>query len=254
MTVYTMTHAAPPRVPLLQDLGRLDWDRLEETSVIAERVLRKFAADKRLFNELLDRVPSNPELWAKCEEDLVEDKIVLWDDIDNGVRIRLRMSTAPQQRLAHNHRFSFSNLVLRGSYVHWGYVAPKGFGKDTLPEEVETVLLHEDRVGDCFTIHHDTLHSTPFTEVGTVSLVLRGNPVKRRAPVMFKEPRDRDDALKYLATASQSDEVEPAKARTGDFFWRVGEELESVERRRERQMSLDRFAYWRKTLRDWDLI
>lgn len=247
-------HIRRIEVPLFDELERLDWDDVESSSALTEQVIRRLAADKALMRKLLFAVPEDPYLWNKCEQDLVEDKIVLWDDVDRAIRIRLRMSTASQERLAHSHRFSFTNLVLRGKYVHWHYEGAEGYDEYTSLERTRTVCLHEDEAGDCFTIHHSALHSTPFTEIGTVSLVLRGNPVKERAPVMFKESRGRAEALRNMAATRDVSEQEPAVAPAGTMFWRVGEEQESPERRAERQMSSERFQHWCVQLKEWGLI
>jgi hypothetical protein len=248
-------HIDARRVDLF-DIAPIDWEDIEQAATITQRILRDFAADKACFRELLKVVPDDPYLWSKCEEDVVEDKIVLWDDVEKNLRIRLRMSTARQERLAHSHRFSFSNLVLRGRYIHWHYAATDSFDARTRLDDVVTVAQHEDKAGDCFTIHHDALHSTPFTEVGTVSLVLRGNPVKDRAPVMFKESRGREEALRGLrdSQTTQSVDIEPAVAEAGTVFYRVGEKDESAQRRSERQMTRDKFNYWFKQLEDWQII
>lgn len=240
---------------LFASLGSIDWESPDFES-LAEKTqdfLYKFAADKKLFKELLLAVPEDPYLWSKCEEDVAEDKIVLWDDIENNFRIRLRMSTKSQERLAHNHRFSFSNLVLRGKYIHWHYLAKADFNELTALDEVEETCIHEDRAGDCFTIHHNFLHSTPFPEPGTVSLVLRGNPLKRRAPVMFKEARGREEALMGISKEIGL-EYEPENAVRGSTFWRIGEEEESAERRAERRMTLEKYNYWVDQLEKWNLI
>lgn len=229
----------------------LEWETdLEGSARIAETLLRRLVADKALFRALLEKIPARAEFWLKCEEDISEDKLVLWDDMDKGLRIRLRMSTRSQERLAHTHRFSFTNLVLRGSYIHWMYSPLGSFNETTRLEDVREVMMHRDREGDCFTIHHDALHSTPFTTPHTISLVLRGNPVKERAPVMFKEARGRAEALARTAGT----DVEPELALAGDMFWRVGEVSESAQRRQERQMSRERFDYWLAKLAEYELI
>jgi len=243
------------RVPLFESVGRIDWEDFERTAVMTQDVLRTLAADKALFRALLRAVPERPELWNKCENDVVEDKIVLWDDPENELRIRLRMSTAYQSRLAHSHRFSFSNLVLRGSYLHWGYRALDSFDETTRLDDVQEVVIHEDRAGDCFSIHYAALHSTPFPMPGTVSLVLRGNPVRDRAPVMFKEPRERAEALRALSgTGMDTRDVEPEAAPAGHVFWRVGEKDETPERRQQRQMTLESFHGWCEQLEAWQLV
>jgi len=248
-------HTTP--VDLFDGVARIDWDDLRRTAVLTEDLIRRFAADKALFRRLLLAVEDDPYLWAKCEEDVVEDKIVLWDDVEKGLRIRLRMATAYQQQLAHCHRFSFTNLVLKGRYLHRNYIAEHGFDENALPEDVRPVILHEDRAGDCFTIHHEALHSTAFTEIGTISLVLRGNPIKQRAPVMFKEARGRAEALAERRSAPGSAAVaeeEPEAAEVGEVFFRVGEEQESPERRAERQMTYEKYHYWCSRLEQLGLV
>ncbi|NEB74296.1 hypothetical protein G3I40_03450 [Streptomyces sp. SID14478] len=249
-------HVNNTRVELFDNVDPIDWDDLPSAAALTQRLIREFAEDKTLFKRLLLAVEHDPYLWAKCEEDVVEDKIVLWDDVEKGLRIRLRMSTDYQQQLAHNHRFSFTNLVLRGTYLHRNYVARNGFNEDTLPEDVQPVMLHEDRAGECFTIHHNALHSTPFTELGTISLVLRGNPVKDRAPVMFKEARGREEALAQQTADRHAglSEIEPEAAGVGTMFWRVGEDLESTERRAERQMTKEKYHFWCRRLEELGII
>jgi hypothetical protein len=233
------------RIPAFDSIERIDWDDLIRASQVTQPLIRQFANDKPLFRKVLLAVEHNPRFWEKCEEDIVEDKIVLWDDTVKGIRLRLRMSTSPQERLAHCHRFSFTNLVLRGSYLHWNYDLKGEFNEKTRADDFHTVLLHEDRPDDCFTIHHEALHSTPFRELGTVSLILRGNPVKERAPVMFKETRSRKEAFaKHSSNDSTRSDIEPATALEGAMFWRVGENQETAERRRERQMTIEKYHYW----------
>ena len=239
------------------ELPAIDWNYdFASVSTVTENIIRKFAEDKDLFRRVLMRVPNERYLWEKCEEDVTEDKIVLWDDVDKNIRIRLRMSTKPQQRLAHSHRFSFTNLVLRGRYTHWVYMANEDFHPEINIDDVREVVIQEDKMGDCFSIHHETLHSTPFTEEETISLVLRGNPLKRRAPVVFKESRGREEALFKLRDRKDNPtlEKEPDVALKGDGFWRIGQDEEDAERRNERQMSRDRFDYWCGKLEEYGLI
>jgi len=253
--VLEQRHMHAVQIPLFQSVERIDWEDFVGASRITQALIKEFARDKPLFRRVLAAVADDAYLWSKCEEDIVEDKIVLWDDVEKGLRIRLRMSTAPQERLAHCHRFSFTNLVLRGSYTHWNYHLDGEFGEATSPDEFRTVCQHEDCAGECFTIHHEALHSTPFTEPGTVSLVLRGNPVKERAPVMFKESRGRSEAFKAAPRERRvGAEEEPRVAAAGDMFWRVGEERETHGRRRERRMSVAKYRYWCAWLAEQDIV
>lgn len=247
-------HLSRIRVPLFEGVERLDWDDLAATSVITERLIRGFAADKTLFRAVLLAVEHDPYLWSKCEEDVVEDKIVLWDDVDKGLRLRLRIATAVQQQMAHYHRFSFTNLVLRGRYLHRNYETEGQFDESTRPEDVRPVIIHEDRPDDCFTIHHEALHSTPFAEIGTVSLVLRGNPVKHRALVMFREARGGVMGSRWSSNLPSSPDIEPVRAEVGRKFWRIGEEQEGTARREARQMRGETFRAWCRKLEEFGII
>jgi hypothetical protein len=252
-------HIVAASEPFFDQIPSLDWETdFLATARITERIIREFASDKALFRRCLERVPSNIYLWNKCEEDISEDKIVLWDDIEKGIRIRLRMSTTTQERLAHCHRFSFTNLVLKGEYIHWLYHANKCFDETISNNDLYTVTQHIDTAGDVFSIHHNTLHSTPFLQPETISLVLRGNPIKERAPVMFKESRSRQEfiisQIDSMSKHKTLPQYEPNVADVGDMFWRVGEDLEPVERRKERQMTYQKFNIWCSRLAELGLI
>jgi hypothetical protein len=248
---FNQTHLAKNADCFLANVADIDWERpLTELHENNAKILRQLASEKALLRKLILGAREDDYLWAKCEEDLVEDKIVLWDNLDNGIRIRLRMSTKPQQRLAHSHRFSFTNLVMRGQYVHWHYDKLDTFDEKTRLEDVVTSAQHVDRQGDIFSIHHEAMHSTPFLDFGTISLVLRGNPVKERAPVMFKEARGRAEFIEQGGDL----EVEPDHAGEGSFFWRVGEERESRQRRAERRMSSAKLDYWIESLEEFGIL
>lgn len=212
----------------LDDLPAINWDDLPAAAAIAEPALRRVAGDKSFLRGLLAAVPGDPNLFSKCESDTVEDKIVLYDDEQRGIRIRLRLATTEQRELAHSHRFSFSNLVLRGSYKHRNYQCRGEFSQESTAEDVVPVCIHEDSPNHCFTIHHSAVHATPLEAEGTISLVLRGPAVKRRAPVV---------------------------PRTGGRpFERIGEAEESAERRKLRQMSAVKFDEWCRRLEEYKII
>lgn len=228
-------------------LEPFDWNDLAEVSRRTEPLLRKIFADKTLFEALVRGSRTVPALWSKCEEDVVEDKIVLYDDPSRGFRLRLRMAKVVQEELAHEHRFSFTTLVLNGRYLHRTYHLDREFGPGVTADDFAPVWVHEDGPGDVFTIHHSAIHSTPLAEPGTITLILRGPAMKERAPVLFREervsvlsPREQAEQLEGAVPG----EAEPVEAERGTFFWRVGEASESKTRRGKRQMSPDAFERW----------
>lgn len=215
----------------------IDWDDIRHTHYRNAKLLAGIASDRALLRELVVGARENPLLWHKCEEGVVEDKIVLWDEPDRGFRLRLRMATDYQQEMPHQHRFTFTNLVLRKHFTHRAYRVPGVFGEGTRVEDVSTECVHDDVAGHCFTIHHEAIHSTPLPEPGTINLVLRGPAMKDRAPVLFVEARG-------AATANRNLDEEPESAERGHVFWRVGEKDESPERRAERQMTDATYQAW----------
>ncbi|MFB7947256.1 hypothetical protein ACFC6L_20330 [Kitasatospora phosalacinea] len=247
----TDQQSARPDRPIATEFFRnipdLDWEDITGVHRVAAPVLAQIAGNRELMRELVLGARQDEQLWPKCEEGVVEDKIVLWDDPDRGYRLRLRMSTGHQEEMPHQHRFSFSNLVLRGTYLHRNYQVDGTFGEGTTVEDVHTLCVHEDIAGHCFTIHHDAVHSTPLPTLGTINLVLRGPAVKDVAPVLFVEGRGGK-------ASSGSRFEEPETAERGHVFYRVGEKDESQERRSERRMSEAGYQDWVRRLEDWDLI
>ncbi|MFL6161971.1 MAG: hypothetical protein ACJ74U_07065 [Jatrophihabitantaceae bacterium] len=225
----------------------IEWDDIRDVHRGNAALLGEIAGNRGLLRELVIGARKDPLLWRKSESGVVEDKIVLWDEPERGFRLRLRMATEYQQEMPHQHRFTFTNLVLRKHYTHRAYSVRGVFGEGTRVEDVSTECVHDDVAGHCFTIHHEAIHSTPLPEPGTINLVLRGPAVKDRAPVLFVEGRGD-------ATANRNREEEPEFAERGHVFWRVGEKDESPERRAERQMTDATYRAWLNRFEEYGLI
>ena len=227
----------------------LAWDDLETVHAQAAPVLANLAANRPLLRELVLGARDDERIWRKCEEGVVEDKIVLWDEPEHGFRLRLRMCTRPQEEMVHQHRFSFVNYVLRGSFLHRNYDVDGVFDEHISPDQVSTICIHEDVAGHCFTIHHAAPHSTPLPGFGTINLVLRGPAMKDRAPVLFNEARGGQQP-----TGTDTKFAEPEAAVRGHVFWRIGEKDETPERRAERQMSDETYRSWVRRFEEFGLI
>ncbi len=228
-------------------LPSIDWDDIRQAHPGNAALLAEIAGNRALMRELVLGARQNPLLWSKCEQGVVEDKIVLWDEPERGFRLRLRMATDYQQEMPHQHRFTFTNLVLRKHFTHRAYGVDGVFGEGTNVEDVATECVHEDVVGHCFTIHHEAIHSTPLPEPGTINMVLRGPAMKDRAPVLFVEARGG-------AGANRGSDEEPEVAERGHVFWRVGEKDESAERRAERQMTDATYQAWLARFEEYGLV
>jgi hypothetical protein len=176
---------------------------------------------------------------GKCERHRLLDKLVIYDALDRGFRIRLHLSTNDHLDRPHDHRFSFSSLILRGAYQH---VRHKPIGKldETIPgtiQEDRQAVLTDVKVepyfttieepGSYYTLHHTAIHTTITTD-NTVSLFIRGPVEKERSFIMDRH--------------------------TGKLWWRYGEVNESPERRRRKAMPLGHYNELKAKLRGLGVI
>jgi len=220
---------------MLDVLDRLtvDWTDLDRATAVTDALLHELAADKDALRMLVDRPAEDDDLLAQCECHRLLDKIVLYDGLDRGFRVRLHISTSDHLDRPHDHRFSFSSLILAGSYKQVRHrivgevpdsVAP-GIQEDhqAVPIEarVEPEFATTERVGSFYSIHHSVIHTT-IMEDDTVSLFIRGPAEKERSLIT-----DRD---------------------TGKLWWRYGAKGESPERRAQKVMDLSKFEMRRRKL------
>jgi hypothetical protein len=197
---------------LLDDLGPIDWSDFEESARLTQAVMREIVAHPTMLRELLYSVEDKPELLAKCERLALDDKIVLYDALERGFRLRLHISKNEHREVPHDHRFSITVFILRGTYYHKLYVTDQDQKEDLTVSDLHPVLIRDERAGACYTMHHSAIESNT-TAPGTMSLLLRGPTAKDRAIG-----------------------VERA---TGRVFWKYGERDEPRSRREQVQMSLE---------------
>ncbi|MGN6256093.1 MAG: hypothetical protein ACTHO8_14105 [Solirubrobacterales bacterium] len=215
------------------DRLRIDWTDLDRATAVTDQLLHELAADKDTLRMLVDRAAEDDDLLAQCECHRLLDKLVLYDGLDRGFRIRMHISTSDHLDRPHDHRFSFSSLILAGSYKQVrhrivgelpGDVAA-GVQEDhqavPIDARVEPEFATTEQVGSFYTIHHSVIHTT-IMEDDTVSLFIRGPAEKERSLIT-----DRD---------------------TGRLWWRYGAQGESPERRAQKVMDKSQFAVRRRKL------
>jgi hypothetical protein len=220
---------------MLDVLDRLtiDWADLDKATAVTDQLLHELAGDKDTLRMLVDRAAEDDDLLAQCECHRLLDKLVLYDGLDRGFRIRLHISTSDHLDRPHDHRFSFSSLILAGSYKQVrhrivGEVPDEvdaGIQEDhqavPIDARVEPEFATTEQVGSFYSIHHSVIHTTIMDD-DTVSLFIRGPAEKERSLIT-----DRD---------------------TGKLWWRVGAQGESPERRAQKVMSLSQFEIRRRKL------
>ena len=170
----------------LNELPNIDWTDIEKAADVAEAAARSIGDDKRLLRALIDRVRDRADLFDLCECHDLDDKIVLYDNLPKGYRIRLRLAKDEQYERAHNHRFPFSVYILYGKYFQQWY-AIKGVPSDaTTPNDVKLLARRIEQTGTSFTISADAFHSTQTTPK-TVSLMICGRPTRSKSFIVNME-------------------------------------------------------------------
>ncbi|WP_433386935.1 hypothetical protein [Micromonospora sp. KLBMP9576] len=208
---------------MLDALNRMtvDWSDLPRARAQTRDVLLALAEDKSALRELLARAREEEDLFDKCEHHRLLDKLVVYDALDRGFRIRVHVSTEDHRDRPHDHRFSFTSLILRGRYRHVRHQLvgrPEGIPEDAQDDfdaqdcdlRVQPRFVTNEIPGNCYTLHHSEIHTT-FTTPNTVSLFLRGPAEKERSLITERE--------------------------TGRVWWRFGEEKEKAARRGSKRIS-----------------
>ncbi|RGC68148.1 hypothetical protein C5N14_14615 [Micromonospora sp. MW-13] len=158
-------------------IAGIDWGDAERVHPEASAVLTELAAGGALA-ELLEQVPDRPDLAARCEHLRSLDKLVLFDDPASGVRLRLHLFKDRYLDLPHNHRWTFTSLMLRGGYTQYLYgpwhdeVAP--------PPDLKPTCVQVVQPGEIYTLDHTVVHSLA-ADSSAVTVILRGPVMKERA-------------------------------------------------------------------------
>ncbi len=212
---------------MLDELDRMtiDWSDLSKARAQTHEILTALSEDKQSLTRLLERAREEEDLFDKCEHHRLLDKLVLYDAFDRGFRIRLHISTNDHRDRPHDHRFTFTSLILRGGYRH---VRHQLVGRpENIPDDVQDDFdaqnsdlrviprfVTQEKPGNCYTLHHSEIHTT-YTTPETVSLFLRGPAEKERSLITERE--------------------------TGRVWWRFGEDKEKEARRGSKSISRDYF-------------
>jgi hypothetical protein len=198
---------------LVRSFGSIDWTNLEEVETATKTALVRMSSDLEVVRQTLLAVPTRPELVRLCEHYDILDKIVLFDDPDQGVRVRLHVFLPGYFDRPHNHRWSYTSLILSGRYRHALYGTAEGLNEKTDSRKLQPVMVRDEHRGSLYTLHHSMVHAVT-AEPYTVSLVIRGPSVKQRFLVM--------------------DRV------TGESWWQYGAKHDDPAVAKSKRMSADR--------------
>jgi hypothetical protein len=199
--------------PALTSLGDINWD---DTRSILQGTQPVFDAlglgdPQGLLADLLRAPESNPHLREMCEQYDFLSKLVLHDDPQSQVRVRLHLFRPGYFDRPHNHRWSFASRILSGSYRHRILGSDESFTEDTDPDTMTTVYERVEGPGSTYALHHTSVHSID-AEAGTASLLVRGPAAKDRFLII---DRTTGPFWAYGA-ASETPEQRASKGMTSD--------------------------------------
>lgn len=156
------------------EFSSLDWDDIGAIHHANTTILRRLATP-RILGSMVRSMAASAALIEMSEQFVSFTKLVLLDDIQSGVRVRLHLFSDAMAEEAHNHRNSFTTHVLRGHYTHilYGNVSQPGVLDAPQPR-----LVYEQHADHGYTIHHEFVHST-YAVPNTASLVLQGPRMRK---------------------------------------------------------------------------
>lgn len=193
---------------------------LEEFEKMSKELLSELAHDKSKLRKRILEVPQNEALFSLCEHYDTLDKIILYVDEKLKIRVWLLVFADDYSEGAHNHRWSYSSLVLRGGYRHTIFV-PKGNADSPSLGDLSPVLIRHEKAGDFYSMHYSQYHSV-VPDPGTVTLSARGPAETDRFRLI---DRSANEARWQYGAAKESDEEKAKKKMSKAQFDATFEKL-----------------------------
>jgi hypothetical protein len=230
----------------LDRLPPIDWSRFNEASQLTRSLLQELVADKETLRILVARIEHDPHLLSQCERHELLERLDIYDARDRGFQLRFNFTTEVQSVRPHDHRYSFSTYILRGSYRHiWFDPGQEIYDRSaddtaihhldrTNPDHhaqidfaaMKPLFITTEQPGAQYTIHHSCVHAT-VTTPDSLSLIVKGPGEKNRS----------------LIADRASEKV----------WWRFGRERETPQRIQRKKMSVDYYRTLRRKLADWEI-
>lgn len=224
----------------------IDWTDFNEASRITRDLLQELVEDKESLRLLVDNIEHDKTLLDNCERHELLERLDIYDARDRGFQIRFNFTTPTHSVRPHDHRYSFSTYILRGSYKHiWFDPGQEIYdhGRDdianqylekTNPDdesgidfgEMKPLFVTTERRDAQYTIHHSCVHAT-ITTPDSLSLIIKGPGEKNRSLI--------------------------ADRTNQTIWWRFGRTDESAERIARKKMPLDYYRGLRSKLAAWEI-
>ncbi|MFF5488106.1 hypothetical protein [Streptomyces virginiae] len=212
---------------LLTRIRALTWGDLDTLSTELPPLLAELANDPEWLTAAMDNLRRTSELRDLSERLAELDKLVLVNDADSGVRIRLHRFRQGYFDRPHNHRFTFGAHILIGGYRHTVYGDFPNPEKHFDIAEVKPTLIRREGAGASYVIGHTLVHSVA-AEPETLTLTVRGPAQKDRMLIVDREQ--------------------------GKYWWQFGVKNENPAEVAARRLTDDQLDETVQALRDSGLI
>jgi len=239
----------PHKTTLVEKLDRhppIDWSQFEKAGATTRNLLVELLNDKATLRYLVDSVEHSPKLLAQCESHELLDRMEIYDAQERGFQIRFNFSTNISSIRPHDHRYSFSTHIARGSYKHIWYDLGQNLNSTSESANLKNFMdkHHPDTHTKCdfdlikqqyvstestnsqYTIHHSCVHAT-VTTPGTLSLIIKGPSEKNRSLIIDEKERK--------------------------LWWRFGRADESDIRISQKRMAFEHYRRLRNCLVRWGI-
>ena len=150
--------SVPPDASFISLTG-IDWTDTGSILPGCAPVCEAISHDGGLLACLLEELPVNPHLAEMCERYDFLDKLVLYDDPDLQVRVRLHLYRAGYFDRPHHHRWSFFSRIYQGQYLHRIFGRDSDFGEGTDPRTLRPLIERTERPGSSYALDHTTVHT-----------------------------------------------------------------------------------------------
>ncbi|WP_405977644.1 hypothetical protein [Streptomyces sp. NBC_00158] len=198
--------------PTFADLALADWNDVDSVAKFSAEAFAAFDEDPDLLPRMLRSLRTDQHLRPMCESYDFMDKLVIHDDRESNIRIRVHLFRPGYFDRPHNHRWTFATKILSGSYVHRLYGRDDQLLEGADSDALEPLVQRVEGEGASYVLHHNSVHAVQ-ADAGTASLLVRGPAAK--------------DRLLFVDRAKRTS------------YWVYGAEHETPEQRRDKSMTDD---------------
>lgn len=223
-------------IPSWLERVSIDWSKSDDASRISREMAQELASNRSMLRTLVFAAIENEQLTGLAEKHGELNYIVLYDALERGFRIRLHRFSKGLEDIPHNHRFSFSSALLKGSYIHtmfelqrqdtdpaadpWTLDQPEGsFTGDALGKlaicGLQEILQTRQSAGTSYTMNHHAIHKTAMPDEDAFSVFVR-SPAQKECSLQL-EPWKRTYRWKFGRGAEGQEVIRDRVMTTNEY-------------------------------------